>query len=120
MSTPSERAPQGAAQTASPRANGRRRRVVLSTLFLVFAAAGLVVAAYWVLIGQYRVTSDDAYVQGNVVQVTPQVAGTVVSIAADNTDEAIHWTALTAPASYIIGSIASYWMIDRIAGFWTL
>jgi len=86
MSTPSERAPQGEAQRATLRANGRRRRAVLSTLFLVFAVAGLTVAAYWVLIGQYRVTSDDAYVQGNVVQVTPQVAGTVVSIAADNTD----------------------------------
>ena len=34
--------------------------------------------------------------------------------------EPVHWTALTLPASYVIGSIASYWMIDRIAGFWTL
>ncbi len=28
------------------------------------------------------------------------------------------WTQLTVPASYVVGSIASYWMIDRIAGFW--
>ena len=28
------------------------------------------------------------------------------------------WAHLTVPASYVVGSIASYWMIDRIAGFW--
>ena len=33
-------------------------------------------------------------------------------------DETVHWTSLTTPASYIIGGIASYWLIDRIAGFW--
>jgi len=33
-------------------------------------------------------------------------------------DEAVHWTSLTTPASYIIGGIASYWLIDRITGFW--
>ncbi len=30
----------------------------------------------------------------------------------------VHWTSLTAPASYVIGSIASFWMIERISGFW--
>ncbi len=33
-------------------------------------------------------------------------------------DESVHWTTLTTPASYIIGGIASYWLIDRITGFW--
>ena len=33
-------------------------------------------------------------------------------------DEDVHWSTLTVPASYVIGSIASYWMIDRISGFW--
>ena len=28
------------------------------------------------------------------------------------------WSALPVPASYVIGGVASYWMIDRIAGFW--
>ena len=32
---------------------------------------------------------------------------------------ALHWDWLTTPASYVIGGIASYWLIDRIAGFWT-
>ena len=33
-------------------------------------------------------------------------------------DHSVHWRSLTMPASYVIGSIASYWMIDRISGFW--
>ena len=33
-------------------------------------------------------------------------------------DEDVHWSTLTIPASYVIGSIASYWMIDRVSGFW--
>ena len=33
-------------------------------------------------------------------------------------NEGVHWTSLTTPASYIIGGIASYWLIDRITGFW--
>ena len=28
------------------------------------------------------------------------------------------WAALPVPASYVIGGVASYWMIDRIMGFW--
>jgi membrane fusion protein, multidrug efflux system len=86
MSTAPERAPGGGSPASPPRANGGRRRAVLSTLAGIFLVAGLAVAVYWLLIGQYRETTDDAYVQGNVVQVTSQVAGTVVSIGADNTD----------------------------------
>lgn len=33
-------------------------------------------------------------------------------------DESVHWSSLTVPASYVIGGLASYWMIDRVAGFW--
>ena len=33
-------------------------------------------------------------------------------------DYEVHWSSLTAPASYVIGSIASFWMVERIAGFW--
>jgi hypothetical protein len=33
-------------------------------------------------------------------------------------DHEVHWTWITTPASYVIGGIASYWLIDRISGFW--
>jgi membrane fusion protein (multidrug efflux system) len=74
-----------AAQSPAPRTNGKRRWALL-TLTAAFLAAGGAVAAHWVVLGQYRVTTDNAYVRGNVIQITPQVAGTVVAIDADDTD----------------------------------
>ncbi len=81
----SERA-DGNPQPASAAAgNGRRRRLLLrlAAVFILLAAG---YAAYWLLIGQYAETTDDAYVSGNVIGVSPQVAGTVVAIDADATD----------------------------------
>src|SRR6267378_7824620 len=45
----------------------------------------LVYGAYWAQVLRYHQTTDDAYVGGNVVQITPQISGTVVSIGADDT-----------------------------------
>jgi len=50
----------------------------------LLAAAGF--GLYWTATLQYREVTEDAYVEGNLVQVTTQVAGTVTAIAADNTD----------------------------------
>jgi len=33
-------------------------------------------------------------------------------------DNEVHWSSLTAPASYVIGAVASFWLIERVAGFW--
>jgi membrane fusion protein (multidrug efflux system) len=70
----------------TPPAANRRRRLVLSLLALVFLAAGAGYGAYWAAIGRFAVSTDDAYVAGNVLQVTPQIAGTVLAIHADDTD----------------------------------
>jgi len=51
------------------------------------AAAGIAWSSPGVLgIGWNSQQTEDAYVEGNLVHVTPQVAGTVTRIAADNTD----------------------------------
>jgi len=57
------------------------------------AAGGAAILAVAVLAGAYAaqadgrwVSTEDAYVEGNVVQVTPQVGGVVTAIRADNTD----------------------------------
>lgn len=64
----------------------KRRLIILSAACLVAAVAyGL----YWMLVARYKVDTDNAYVQGNVVQITPQVPGTVVAIEADDTDSVI-------------------------------
>ena len=42
----------------------------------------------------------------------------LVRLLRADADTSVHWSALTVPASYVIGGLASYWMIDRVAGFW--
>ena len=40
---------------------------------------------YWAQVLRYHQRTDDTYVGGNVVQITPQISGTVVAIGADDT-----------------------------------
>ena len=47
---------------------------------------GLGVFAWHELYGRWNESTDDAYVNGNVVEITPLVTGTVVSIGADDGD----------------------------------
>lgn len=63
----------------------RRRWILLSIVGGSFLLIGAAYTAYWVQVLRYRQSTDDAYVNGNVVQITPQVSGTVVSIGADDT-----------------------------------
>jgi membrane fusion protein (multidrug efflux system) len=56
---------------------------IIATLFIVI---GIACASYWLLISRYHEETEDAYVQGNVVQVTPQVQGTVSQILVEDTD----------------------------------
>ncbi len=50
-----------------------------------FAVIALAYALYWAQVLRYQQSTDDAYVGGNVVQITPQISGTVVAIGADDT-----------------------------------
>jgi membrane fusion protein, multidrug efflux system len=50
------------------------------------AIAVIGAAIWWMVAGQYRETTEDAYVDGNVVAVTAQVTGVVTAIGADDTD----------------------------------
>ena len=63
----------------SPRA--RWLTLILGGFLVIGAAWGV----YWDRDLRYSVYTDDAYVSGNVVQITPQISGTVVAIGADNT-----------------------------------
>jgi membrane fusion protein, multidrug efflux system len=69
--------------TARPPRAARKRWLTLVIGVFVIALAGW--GVWWGTVARYRESTDDAYVAGNVVQVTPQIAGTVVSIAADDT-----------------------------------
>ncbi|PTT62314.1 EmrA/EmrK family multidrug efflux transporter periplasmic adaptor subunit, partial [Pseudomonas sp. HMWF007] len=66
--------------------NPRKRKVMLLVLAVVVLLAGAGVWAYHEFIGRFNESTDDAYVNGNVVEITPLVTGTVVSIGADDGD----------------------------------
>jgi membrane fusion protein (multidrug efflux system) len=63
-----------------------KRKSLLLILALIFLLVGGGFAWRWVAVGQYRETTDNAYVGGNVVQIMPRSAGTVVTIYAGEMD----------------------------------
>ncbi|WP_313463224.1 HlyD family secretion protein [Pseudomonas nitroreducens] len=69
----------------APASNPKRKRWLLILLAVVILA-GLASVAWEILYGRWHEDTDDAYVNGNVVQITPQITGTVVSIGADDGD----------------------------------
>lgn len=68
--------------TAAP----NKRRNLMLGITAVFAVGALAYGAYWAIVARYHEGTDDAYVNGNVVQITSQVPGTVVRIDADDTE----------------------------------
>ncbi len=71
---------------AAPAANPQGRRKGLTIVAAAVAVAAVAWGGWhWMVARNYQ-TTDNAYVAGNVVQITPQVGGTVISIGADDTD----------------------------------
>jgi len=70
----------------SPNEMNNARRRALTAIAAVVAVAGLAWAGWHWVAGRHQQDTDNAYVAGNVVQITPQVGGTVVAIMADDTD----------------------------------
>ena len=75
-----------APQTPDAGSRGARRRRGLTLIAMLVLIAGIGYVAWWYATGADYVSTDNAYVQGNLVQVTPQVPGTVLAIRADDTD----------------------------------
>jgi len=70
---------------STPSAAPAKRQKVLTLVALV-ALIGLAYGGYTWFEGRHHETTDNAYVQGNVIQITPQIGGTVTAILADDTD----------------------------------
>lgn len=86
MSTQDNDKTEGAALSAgngNGKAAKRRQLMLLAIGFFIIVGAAYGGYQYWDSL-HYAYT-DDAYVQGDLVQVTPQVGGTVVAIDADDT-----------------------------------
>jgi membrane fusion protein, multidrug efflux system len=82
--------PTSGAQTAPVAASQQaaqpgRRKLLLTLLGMAVVVAGAAYSAYYVTFGRYHQSTDDAYVSGNLVQLTPQVTGTVIAVNADDT-----------------------------------
>src|SRR5580658_11022290 len=63
----------------------RRRWRLLAGIGVVVLAVSVAYGLYWAQVLRWHQTTDDAYVGGNVVEITPQISGTVVGIGADDT-----------------------------------
>ena len=68
----------------NPASRSRKRALGFIAVAVLLGAAGY--TAYWALALNHNEATDNAYVQGNLVQITAQVPGTVVAILADEAD----------------------------------
>jgi membrane fusion protein, multidrug efflux system len=75
--------PAPAPAPAAP-ADGKRRRIMI-LIGSIFALLGLLWLLYWIFVASKREDTDDAYVNGNKVILSSQVAGTVVEVLTDDT-----------------------------------
>jgi len=64
--------------------------LLAATVILLLVVTGFV----WYFLQSSTERTEDAYVDGNIVQVTSQISGTVTSITADNTDHVTAGTTL--------------------------
>ncbi len=69
----------------TPQRNPARRKALVGVAALVVVGA-IAYGVWWALVLNHYESTDNAYVQGNMVQLTPQQGGTVVAINANDTD----------------------------------
>ena len=84
-SEPSVTTPSVTTESQPTQSPGRTRRRALAGLAAVVVLCGVGYAAYWLLDGRYYESTDDAYVNGDVVQITSEVPGTVIGLHVDDT-----------------------------------
>ena len=76
-----------ATSPAAPQAsNSAAKRTKVLTILGIVVVLGLAYGGFEWWSGRHEESTDNAYVQGNVVQITPQIGGTVTAIYADDTD----------------------------------
>ena len=70
----------------TPSSNNRKRNKVMWITILIFLILGAAWFSYWWVWGRFHQYTDDAYVDGNNIIVTPQVPGIVVSFSVMSAD----------------------------------
>src|SRR6202012_257449 len=64
----------------------RKKVIILSIIAAVFILAGLAWLLLYIFVLSKRETTDDAYVQGDMVTISSRVAGTVIEVDAEETE----------------------------------
>ena len=85
MNAPANANPSSANPAAQAAANPKRRQALTAIAVAVLAVGAAYGGWYWIN-GRHYESTDNAYVQANVVQITAQAGGTVLAINADDTD----------------------------------
>lgn len=80
---------------SSPSTSPARTRLMLWATG-IFVLAGLLYGAWWLIFASHYESTDDAYVHGNLVQVSAQIPGTVIAIGAEETQTIAQGTRLVA------------------------
>jgi membrane fusion protein (multidrug efflux system) len=75
-----------AAPVTTPPVGNPRRRTALTAIAVAVLVVGGGYGIYYWMTGRHSESTDNAYVQANVVQITAQAGGTVTAIQADDTD----------------------------------
>jgi membrane fusion protein (multidrug efflux system) len=77
--------PSVTSESQSTKSPGGARRAGLFGLGAVVVLCGLGYLGYWFFDGRYYESTDDAYVNGDVVQITSEIPGTVLGLEVDDT-----------------------------------
>ena len=93
MSDPRSNTAPGAPAAAAPKANPTNpatpsspgRKVMMTLLTIVILIAAVAYGFYYFLYARFYESTDDAYVNGHLVEITAQVPGTVIAVNADDT-----------------------------------
>lgn len=69
-----------------PAKNNKRRNKAIAIAIAIFVLLGIIWLVYWLVHGRFYEYTDDAYVDGNNVMITPQVPGIVVAFSVNDAD----------------------------------
>lgn len=69
-------------EQATKKPSPMKKYLMYFTFFVVVVTAGIFI--YWYFYGRFEDSTDDAYVHGNIVNISPQISGIVSSIHTDN------------------------------------
>ena len=72
--------------TPTPPPAKKKRKPLLLLLVVACIIVAIAYGLYWFLVLSHQQSTDDAYVAGNQIQISPQVSGSVSKVWFDNTD----------------------------------